>query len=251
METKVTTKTISTGTLGLRFMQNAQRAKQLKEVEAERAPVKDDGQWEVDPKIRDAWGPSSSSSTAQIISYETSYLPFLFSEVSILPSEPNIQKPKGRRVFNKHGVEEVAQELPEPTLTTAPDQKRSKVHPRPKSISGGSGGLFGFPDEQPSKPKNTKTAKQTIYDNTGVGQDLRSSRQQLSNPILPSPAKPVFLKPAGVDDPQEAKPKSHAANASSDIIQGARSKKPKRERPGTEKPDSEEDTKRKKKKSAT
>lgn len=56
-------KTISTGTLGLRFMQNAQRAKQLKEVEAERAHVKDEAEWEVDQKVRDAWGISSSNTS--------------------------------------------------------------------------------------------------------------------------------------------------------------------------------------------
>lgn len=54
-------KTISTGTLGLRFMQNAQRAKQLKEVEAERAHVKDEAEWEVDQKVRDSWSSSNAS----------------------------------------------------------------------------------------------------------------------------------------------------------------------------------------------
>jgi hypothetical protein len=56
-------KTISTSTLGLRFMQNAQRAKQLKEVEFEKADVKDDGQWEVPQEVRDAWGLVSGSSS--------------------------------------------------------------------------------------------------------------------------------------------------------------------------------------------
>ncbi|KAG6833414.1 hypothetical protein H0H87_007399 [Tephrocybe sp. NHM501043] len=248
MEAKVTTaKTISNGTLGLRFMQNALRAKQLKEVEAERAPVKDDAEWEVDRKVRDAWGPSSSSNS-QTIAYETSYLPFLFSpEASNSSSETGIQKPKGRRVFNKHGVEETEQE-PEPTPAPTPDeQKRSKVHPRPKSISGGPGGLFGFPNQQPSKPKNAKTAKQSIYDNTGVGEDLRNASKE--KPSIPTPpAKPTFLKPSGVDEPQTAKP-SRAASAGSDIIQGARSKKLKRERSGTDGVDGgDEDAKPKKKK---
>ncbi|KAG6853843.1 hypothetical protein C0991_000837 [Blastosporella zonata] len=248
MEAKATsTKTISRGTLGLRFMQNAQRAKQLKEVEAERAPVNED-EWRVDPKIRDVWGPSSSSSNSQTISYESSYLPFLFSdEESTSLSAQNVQNPKGRRVFNKHGVEEIAEKQPEPAVTETPPDEKWLVHPRPKTISGGPGGLFGFPDQQPSKPNNAKTAKETIYDNTGVGKDLRASKQQVSNLIsTPTPpAKPVFLKPAGVDEPQDTKP-SPATNASSDIIQGARSKKVKRERPGMA--DGEEDTKRKKKK---
>ena len=56
-------KTISTGTLGLRFMQNARRAKQLEEVELERAQVKDDAQWEVAQEVRDAWGLAAGSSS--------------------------------------------------------------------------------------------------------------------------------------------------------------------------------------------
>jgi len=40
-------KTLSNGTLGLRFMQNAQRAKRLNEVELQRAEVADEGKWEV------------------------------------------------------------------------------------------------------------------------------------------------------------------------------------------------------------
>jgi len=55
-------KTISTSTLGLRFMQNAQRAKQLKEVEIEKADVEDDGHWEVSQEVRDAWRLASRSS---------------------------------------------------------------------------------------------------------------------------------------------------------------------------------------------
>ncbi|KAG6890134.1 hypothetical protein C0995_011427 [Termitomyces sp. Mi166 len=273
MEAKVTTtKTISRGTLGLRFMQNALRAKQLKEVEYEKAEVKDDGEWEVDQRVRDAWGSAPSSSSSQTISYETSYLPFIFSsEASGSLSETDIQKPKGRRMFNKDGVEETTQEVtvfhqiqsylkyfmkkePEPTpaSTTAPDQKRLKVHSRPKSISAGSVGLFGFPDQAPSKSKNTKTAKQLIHDNTGIGEDLRRRpSKQLPIPkskpvstLASPPTKPVFLKPAGVDDPHE----THVTSAGSDIIHGARNKKSKREYPSTEHPDGEEDNKRKKKK---
>lgn len=49
-------KTLSTSTLSLKFMQNAHRAKNLKEVELEKAPVKDDGEWEVSKEVREAWG---------------------------------------------------------------------------------------------------------------------------------------------------------------------------------------------------
>lgn len=49
-------KTLSNGVLSLRFMQNAQRAKQLKEVELQRAEVVDEGKWEVSQAVREAWG---------------------------------------------------------------------------------------------------------------------------------------------------------------------------------------------------
>ncbi|KAF8064333.1 hypothetical protein FPV67DRAFT_1585002, partial [Lyophyllum atratum] len=246
-------KTISTSTLGLRFMQNAQRAKQLKEVEVERATVQDSAQWEVDQKVREAWG-TVSFSNLQTVAQETSYLPFLFSSEPASSSSEAAHKPKGRRVFNKHGVEEVPQESvqkeTEPTPAASPDDhKRSKVHPRPKTISGGSGGLFGFPEKQEPKLKNMKTAKQAIYDNAGVGEDLHRAKPQLK--LEPTPAaKPVFLKPAGVDDPPEVKFLSSGItnpNADTDIIQGGRSKKVKRERSKTSQADGE-DIKPKKKK---
>jgi hypothetical protein len=42
-------------------MQSANRAKQLKEVELDRAEVHDDGKWEMDQEVKDEWGPSSSA----------------------------------------------------------------------------------------------------------------------------------------------------------------------------------------------
>ena len=54
-------KTLSTGTLSLRFMQNAHRAKQLAEVEAEQAQVKDEAEWEVAKEVREAWGIGAGS----------------------------------------------------------------------------------------------------------------------------------------------------------------------------------------------
>jgi hypothetical protein len=55
-------KTLSTGTLSLRFMQNAHRAKQLAEVEAEQAKVTDEAEWEVAKEVKDAWKIGSGSS---------------------------------------------------------------------------------------------------------------------------------------------------------------------------------------------
>ncbi len=54
-------KSLSTGTLSLRFMQNAHRAKQLKEVELDRAELKDEEKWEVSQTVRDSWGVSAKA----------------------------------------------------------------------------------------------------------------------------------------------------------------------------------------------
>jgi hypothetical protein len=58
-------KTLSTGTLSLRFMQNAHRAKQLAEVEAEQAKITDEAEWEVTKEVKDAWEIGSGSSAVR------------------------------------------------------------------------------------------------------------------------------------------------------------------------------------------
>ena len=59
-------KGISTGTLNLRFMQNALRAKQEAEVELERAKIKDEAEWEVSQEVKDAWGIGSSAASSYV-----------------------------------------------------------------------------------------------------------------------------------------------------------------------------------------
>ncbi|KAF9471360.1 hypothetical protein BDN70DRAFT_766689, partial [Pholiota conissans] len=99
-------KSLSTSTLSLRFMQNAHRAKQLKEVELERAEVKDEEKWEVSQEVRDSWGMNASSQPESSDVHEMSYLPFLFSESDAGndgSSNEASSKKIGRRVFNKKG----------------------------------------------------------------------------------------------------------------------------------------------------
>ena len=60
-------KTLSTSTLSLRFMQNAQRAKLMKEVEPEKAQVHDDAQWDVGQEVREAWGLVSGQNASYVI----------------------------------------------------------------------------------------------------------------------------------------------------------------------------------------
>lgn len=54
-------KTLSAGTLNLKFMQNAIRSQQIQAVELPKAQVKDEGEWEVSREVREAWGLTSGS----------------------------------------------------------------------------------------------------------------------------------------------------------------------------------------------
>ncbi|KAF7369736.1 hypothetical protein MVEN_00305200 [Mycena venus] len=229
-------KTLSTSTLSLKFMQNAHRAKNLAEVQLERAEVKDDGEWEVAKEIRDAWGPE----TTQSVSYEASYLPFLFtSDASDSDATPAANL-KGRRTF-KRG-REVADEYQAavpaaPVTETKPSTSKSAG--KPKQISSLSG-RTGSKKAAPNAPKG-KSARQAIYDNSGVGADLRSQKVDPSaggqnNGTTPAPSKPllpnVFLKPAGVDEPAE-NTKSASVSTSAEAGTPERKPKGKREREQT------------------
>ncbi|EJF60146.1 hypothetical protein DICSQDRAFT_63582 [Dichomitus squalens LYAD-421 SS1] len=121
-------KTLSNGTLSLRFMQNAQRAKLQAQVEVEQAKVKDDAEWSVSQEIRDAWGLGESLSKQEDNVHESSYLPFIFQsdkgEGTSSASQPDGRPAfRGRRAFNAKGKEVV----PEPVSATT-------VHPAPPSV---------------------------------------------------------------------------------------------------------------------
>jgi hypothetical protein len=94
-------KKLNNSTLGLRFMQNAQRAKNPSEAtttpNTTQASPPDDAEWHLPQNVRDAWPLSTNSSNAVS---EPSYLPFLFhAEDEVSPSLF-----KGRRSF-VHGKE--------------------------------------------------------------------------------------------------------------------------------------------------
>ncbi|KAH7924197.1 hypothetical protein BV22DRAFT_1013858 [Leucogyrophana mollusca] len=236
-------KTLSTGTMNLRFMQNARRAQQLAQVEVEKAHVKDDAEWEVAKDIREAWGLGSGSNTdTQNVTYETSYLPFLFPS---LPEPPagneagsSDSRPRGRRTFNKRG-EEIIQEVqgfssdrPETQDTVDRVQPKEAKQIRPKSISGS--GTQIVTARQSKRPKDaSKEAKRVIYDNSGVGTDLRppsTLRVQLTG----TPTNNTFMKPSGVDGPtgppQGAKPPTHSTLVGDQMTPGTITPKPKRDR---------------------
>ncbi|PFH49619.1 hypothetical protein AMATHDRAFT_62850 [Amanita thiersii Skay4041] len=207
-------KSISTSTLSLRFMQNAQRAKFMKEVDIDKAEVKDDAQWDVGQEVREAWGIASSSSqdTSQSsVVHEASYIPFLFpdsSDVTTTAKDPTPQtRPKGRRMFNSKGDEldqETNKQEPEkpeePLKAPEPEQVKTGgrwggLHPAPLPLSAGGQFLRGFDSLRATR--KTKSAKEAIFDNTGVGADLRSVSS------LKPTTNPSFMKPSGVDAPPD------------------------------------------------
>ncbi|KAJ7271172.1 hypothetical protein C8J57DRAFT_1320956 [Mycena rebaudengoi] len=185
-------KTLSTSTLSLKFMQNAHRARNLKEVQLERAEVKDDGEWEVAQEVRDAWGPE----TTQSVSYEASYIPFLFaSDTDAGASTSAGPSAKGRRAF-KRG-REVADEY-QPVVPPSSDANTANDNPTPKSKSkpGAAGSisnsaLSGRPRtisagnsrgaaKKPNASAGGKTARQALFDSAGVGVDLRAQKKNNS-----------------------------------------------------------------------
>ena len=109
---------------------------------------------------------------------------------------------------------------PPTTEDASESSPKRKIHRRPISISasGTSGQLKGF-----EQKKDTKTARQAIFESGGVGTDLRAPARK--NPI--SSTSTTFMKPAGVDDPKNM----HALPSSGSIKEGGRLKKiKKRER---------------------
>ncbi|KIK63549.1 hypothetical protein GYMLUDRAFT_71690 [Collybiopsis luxurians FD-317 M1] len=236
-------KKLSNGTLSLRFMQNAQRAKQLKEVELEKAHVEDDGQWEIAKEIRDSWGPPAESDST--VSYEQSYLPFLFPSLPASGSTSVSPLPKGRRVF-KRGKEIKTPEESESSGAAEPPA------PAPGSPSSSST-RHNVKDKTATttgRPvtKFTKVAKLAIFDNSQVGTDLRpptnhsSLASSSTSSIAVAHPKNAFLKPAGVDSPK-------SSSTEEGIISGAREMKVKRERKiSATQMDGEDGPKRKKKK---
>ncbi|KAL0952671.1 hypothetical protein HGRIS_006915 [Hohenbuehelia grisea] len=242
-------KALSKGTLSLRFMQNAHRAKQLKEVELDKAQVKDDAEWQVSESVREAWGIGQTQSTSPQITYETSYLPFVLSSESSTThassatsfdhkeaqtaSDAQFSAPKaqGRRTF-KSGKEVYPQEdvasVPKQHSANEPSTSpaQGKKYVKPSHISG-----HYTPRElhlNHRLPKiiatsKAKRAQDAIFDSSGTGVDLPRPTLSSSveagiaaNSIESSAASEGFLKPAGVDEP--TKLASTSVNTSAELV---------------------------------
>ncbi|KAL1682141.1 hypothetical protein EV122DRAFT_204175 [Schizophyllum commune] len=202
---------LSNSILSLKFMQNAQRAKQQKEVEIERAKVKDEAEWEVPKEVREGWGPTSSSSA---VSLEDSYLPFLYPVLETAGAEAPI---KGRRRYkNGELVKEEIPEVPVPAEEATASTSKAEDPSLQDSSSRKDSSRSGKPRSGLSAPKkkrkdlkaeatddipgNAKTVQDLIRENAGIGVDLRGAR---AAPARAAPSPPVFLKPSGVDEPSK------------------------------------------------
>ncbi|KAF4586335.1 Transcription elongation factor Eaf N-terminal domain-containing protein [Pleurotus pulmonarius] len=210
-----THKGLSKGTLSLRFMQNSQRTSKS-QVELDKAEVKDDGEWEVGQDVRETWGVGQSESGPQI-TYEASYLPFVFRSQSPpnpentntelgIGTEADAVLPKGRRRF-KLGLEvQIDSDKPRGGETSLPIQTDSQAKlTRLKSISGSSYAHGKAPKSPKASATTGNTTKQGIFDLSGTGTDLRA--RNIANPTRGkqegTTAPPGFMKPVGVDAPME------------------------------------------------
>ncbi|KAH9943896.1 hypothetical protein B0H21DRAFT_747474 [Amylocystis lapponica] len=199
-------KTLSNGTLSLRFMQNAQRAKLEAQVEAEQARVKDDAEWEVSNDIKEAWGIRSTASQPRaVVAHENSYVPFLFSSPSSEDPErasssthpPSPPKLRGRRTFDARGQEVVTQEKP---LSLAGDERDAAHNADEKSPQKDA--------KRPTSISGKKTAQMLIREANVVHPppSLRDMTEQ--DPLAGATG---FVKPAGVDAPAETSRTGRAA----------------------------------------
>ncbi|TBU30965.1 hypothetical protein BD311DRAFT_737753 [Dichomitus squalens] len=213
-------KTLSNGTLSLRFMQNAQRAKLQAQVEVEQAKVKDDAEWSVSQEVRDAWGLGDSSSKQEDDVHESSYLPFIFQsdkgEGMSSGAQPDGRPAfRGRRTFNAKG-KEVVPEPPKPQEPgeieeedVKPQKPRSRFEPLPTSISGFSNAPLASTRRDGKKAARTKTAQELVRESAPApfpASFLEQNEDVKPNPASASVSSAIphgagFVRPAGVDAP--------------------------------------------------
>ncbi|KAJ7161141.1 hypothetical protein C8R46DRAFT_1106598 [Mycena filopes] len=200
-------KTLSTGTLSLKFMQNAHRAKNLAAVQLERAAVKDDAEWEVAKEVREAWGPETVG-VVQAVSYEASYLPFLFSAEEGDDADVGAGAPmKGRRAFKRGREVAVDEYLPAappapPAASTSRSKESKSVGGKPRQISG-RGGPGPLSSSSSSAKVKGKSARQAVFEDDIAAKadaEYLAEVKAFKGPPRVVPPK-GFIKPAGVDAP--------------------------------------------------
>ncbi|KAF7308030.1 hypothetical protein MKEN_01165100 [Mycena kentingensis (nom. inval.)] len=201
---------LSSGTLGLRFMQNAALRK-VAQTDKAAVPVKDpeevDGEWEI-PKARmqEGWGSTSASGGGQSgsVSYEASYIPFLFGADDEDGEERVVKR---RRTFKKGREvrvdEPVAIPMPIPQADMLPDAEASKGRTKTKSSSSSSKirsiSSQGGTGTGKAKKSTSTSAREAVF------KASVDAAPQLPVPTpAPTPTPTTFLRPAGVDAPPQA-----------------------------------------------
>ncbi|EIW56477.1 uncharacterized protein TRAVEDRAFT_99221, partial [Trametes versicolor FP-101664 SS1] len=231
-------KTLSNGTMSLRFMQNASRAKLQAQVELEQAKIKDDAEWSVSQEIRDAWGlgQSASAGSSTDVVYEASYVPFIFQsdagEASSSSHQEERPKLRGRRTFNARGEEvvqeeKIQQQQDEQAAADTTEQKPSfgsRFEKRPTSISG-----FKVSIPKDGKKTRTKTAQELIREDISARPPASMQPPPPPRPVIKS--EEGFVKPAGVDEPVRT---ARKAPRSESRVKRERSQDGGTDRPGLE-----------------
>lgn len=79
--------------------------------------------------------------------------------------------------------------------------------------------------------KSSKSARDAIFENDGVGADLRASRSNNANATTTPPSTSTFQKPAGIDEPTNGRASSSSRRTGPEqVLDGVRQKKTKRPR---------------------
>ncbi|KAG8878990.1 hypothetical protein FRB97_002038 [Tulasnella sp. 331] len=226
-------KTLSNGTLSLKFMQRRAAASGTASsdgpVELLQAKVADEAEWDVGQAVRDAWGmgPGSagpSSSSAAHVVYEASYLPFLHSsceeddegenEHSIPTYRSgrwnNLPLEQTKQTAQKGDEEEDDGHLSDSTSVSS----SSKADPKGKAA-----GKRARVDSEarPASKKRKATAAQAHH-------FIKDTLESIASmPVKPPPsttlptAYPVFLRPSGVDAPRPSRPKTSSSPNPDDL----------------------------------
>ncbi|EJD47633.1 hypothetical protein AURDEDRAFT_183822 [Auricularia subglabra TFB-10046 SS5] len=192
------TKKLSNGTLSLRFMQNAKTLQKLRQEPSEPAKVQHEAEWTV-PGYR----PATSIASAGAISYESSYMPFLY-ESQAGSSTP--VRASGRRVF-KHGKELDKSEILTQPMESVPKPIKSEDEAE---------------DDEPSAPSSPpRQRKKTKTDSKGEQATAVAPPKPTRQPL---PQAAGFLRPGGVDAPPPV-----AGRKLGSVAAALLEKKPKRE----------------------
>ncbi|KIY45254.1 hypothetical protein FISHEDRAFT_76751 [Fistulina hepatica ATCC 64428] len=189
-----TKKTLSAGTMSLRFMQRAQT------VAITQAKVKDEGEWTIPDSVRQSWASTSHLHKSKPASSESSYLPFLVPDEPTSSSAAEVPLPGRRKYAQGH----IVKEEPPPELTVQPpiDDPDTASYAKKLKGSRASGGKDTMSIGRVASEKKSKVSvRQLLSKSSDIGTDLGRA----SVPVSVATAIPVqastFLKPSGVDEP--------------------------------------------------